>query len=92
MLVNSERVRNWAVSFRQRIQRDKNEPDDAIREGYQIALSREPTNQELLRMRSFINKQSADYQAGRNKDEARSLAMDDFCQLLMCMNEFIYVE
>jgi len=43
-------------------------------------------------MRSFINEQSADYQSGRSQDEARSLAMDDFCQSLMCMNEFFYIE
>jgi hypothetical protein len=93
LLVNNGRVRNWAVALRQRIQRaGKKDLDDAIREGYLIALSREPTDEQLARMRSFINEQSADYQSGRSQDEARSLAMDDFCQSLMCMNEFFYIE
>ena len=93
MLLNNDRIRNWAVDFRQRIERDGNlELDNALRLGYQIALSRGPTNEELAAMRSFVNDQSADYQAGHGKDEARSLAMDDFCQLLICMNEFFYVE
>ena len=43
-------------------------------------------------MRAFINAQSADYQLKHNKDESESLAIADFCQLLMCMNEFLYVE
>ena len=52
----------------------------------------EPTDEQLARVRSFINEQSDDYQSRHNKDEARSLAMDDFCHALMCMNEFIYIE
>jgi hypothetical protein len=93
LLVNNRRVRNWAVALRQRIERaGKKDLDDAIREGYVIALSREPTDEQLARMRSFINEQSADYQSRHSKDEARSLAMDDFCHSLMCMNEFIYIE
>jgi hypothetical protein len=93
MLMNNGRVRAWAVSFHQRIQRDgKKKPDDVIREGYRIALSREPTNEELASMRSFIMEQIADYQSKHNKNESQLLAMADFCQLLMCMNEFLYVE
>ena len=93
LLLNNGRVRNWAVALRQRIERaGKKDLDDAIREGYLIALSREPTDEQLARMRSFIKGQSADYQSRHSKDEARSLAMDDFCHSLMCMNEFIYIE
>jgi hypothetical protein len=93
LLLNNGRVRNWAVALRQRIDRaGKKDLDDAIREGYLIALSREPTDEQLARMRSFINEQRADYQSLHGKDEARSLAMDDFCHSLMCMNEFIYIE
>jgi hypothetical protein len=93
LLLNNGRVRNWAVALRQRIERaGKKDLDDAIREGYLIALSREPTDEQQARMRSFINGQSADYQSLHSKDEARSLAMDDFCHSLMCMNEFIYIE
>ncbi|MFT5522604.1 MAG: hypothetical protein ACI9HK_000548 [Pirellulaceae bacterium] len=93
LLMNSGRVRNWSISLRQRIERvGKKDLDEAIREGYLIALSRQPTDEQLARMRTFINEQSADYQSGHSKDEARSLAMDDFCHSLMCMNEFFYIE
>ncbi len=93
LLLNNERVRNWAVALRQRIERAGNKDlDEAIREGYLIALSREPTDEQLARVRSFINEQSTDYQSRHSQDEARSLAMDDFCHSLMCMNEFVYIE
>jgi len=93
LLLNNVRVRNWAVALRQRIERaGKKDLDAAVREGYLIALSREPTDEQLARMRSFINKQIADYESGHSKNEARSLALDDFCHSLMCMNEFIYIE
>ncbi len=93
LLLNNGRVRNWAVALRQRIETaGKKDLDGAIREGYLIALSREPTDEQLARVRSFINEQTADYQSRHSKDEARSLAMDDFCHSLICMNEFIYIE
>ena len=93
LLVNNGRVRNWAVSLRQRIEgAGKTDLDDAIREGYLIALSREPADEELARMRSFLDEQIADYQSKHNQDDSRSLAMDDLCHSLMCMNEFFYIE
>jgi len=93
LLVNNGRVRTWAVSLRQRIEgAGKKDLNDAIREGYLIALSREPADGELARMRSFVNEQIADYQSKHNQEDSRSLAMDDLCHSLMCMNEFFYIE
>jgi hypothetical protein len=93
LLLNNPRIRNWAVALRKRIEgTGKKDLDSAIREAYLIALSREPTDEQRARMRSFINEQSADYQSQHSEEEARSLAMDDFCHSLLCMNEFIYIE
>ena len=40
---------------------------------------------------AFVREQQASYQADGKKD-ARHLALTDFCQVLMDLNEFIYVE
>ena len=40
---------------------------------------------------AFVREQQASYQ-GDGKKDARHLALTDFCQVLMDLNEFIYVE
>ncbi|MBM3995229.1 MAG: DUF1553 domain-containing protein [Planctomycetes bacterium] len=55
----------------------------SIEQAYLIALSRRPTDAERQRMETFI----ANYGA-----QARDQALVDFCQVLLCLNEFIYVD
>jgi hypothetical protein len=89
LLMNNPHVRSYAHAFAKRIAPDDKTPfPDVIRKGYQIALSREPTPQELMQISAFLQKQMTTY-AGPN---ARELAVADFCQVLMCLNEFIYVD
>ena len=40
-------------------------------------------------MRSFIERQAESY---GNTPAARDQALTDFCQVLLCLNEFIYVD
>ena len=62
-----------------------------IRAGYQIALSRSPERDELADTITFINQQMDSYRSS-GKSNARELALADFCQILMSLNEFVYVE
>ena len=55
----------------------------AVKRAYEMALSREPTKQELADALPFIAEKTGD---------ARETAMADFCQVLFCLNEFLYVE
>jgi hypothetical protein len=54
-------------------------------------LTREPTRQELADVTAFVKSQLASHLA-EGRTEAREHALADFCQVLMCLNEFIYVD
>jgi mono/diheme cytochrome c family protein len=88
LLMNNPQVRSWAVSFGKRVGEAKM-PEDAIHRAYRLALSRDATPEELAEGMAFVKGQQAAY-AG--KAEARELALADFCQVVMCLNEFLYVE
>ena len=68
---------------------DKTTFEQAIAQSYRIALSRAATRDEITDGLGFLKEQMASY-AG--KSDARQLALADFCQVLMCLNEFVYVE
>ena len=88
-LLNNPQVRLAARSFAKRIAPDaKTTLEAAVRNGYLIALARQPSRDELADDLAFIQKQMATYP----EDQRREAALADFCQVLLCLNEFIYVE
>jgi hypothetical protein len=91
-LMNNPQVRQYAKALAERIRpNDKVELAAAIRSAYLTTISREPTAEEAADSLDFIRKQSDSYkQSGKSEAENRALA--DFCQALMCLNEFVYVE
>jgi hypothetical protein len=92
MLMNNPQVRDYAKAFAKRVAPDGSTPvEAAVQSAYRIALGREGTSQEVRDAAQFIAEQSASYQSGGRAD-ARELALADFCQSLMCLNEFVYVE
>jgi mono/diheme cytochrome c family protein len=92
LLMNSPMVRGCAESFARRISpRDDTPLADAVRSGYLIALGRRPGEAELADSVQFLQEQVDSYRADK-KDNARQLALADFCQVLLGLNEFIYVD
>jgi hypothetical protein len=88
LLMNNPQVRGYAKSFAKRAAIDEKTPlDAAIRNAYRIALAREPSAAELSDALTFVQEQVKSYAV-----DARQLALADFCQVLMCLNEFVYVE
>jgi hypothetical protein len=85
--MNSPLVRGAAQKLAARV-RAKTDVE-SIDQAYLIALSRRPTDGERSRMRSFIEQQTESY--GKSP-QAREQAVVDFCQVLLCLNEFIYVD
>jgi hypothetical protein len=83
-LMNNPQVREWAKGFANRLKGKT--PEDAVKAGYEIALGREPTLEELTDSLHFLEDQKRAYGG------ASDLALEDFCQSLMCLNEFVYVE
>jgi hypothetical protein len=92
LLMNSVIVRGFADQFAQRVSPSPETPlADAVRSGYTLALGRAPTDDELAASVEFLNQQMDAYKAD-GKTDGRRPALIDFCQVLMGLNEFVYVD
>jgi hypothetical protein len=58
----------------------------AVEKAYRVALGRRPTDSERQRMTDFILRG-----AGKSA-KGLETATADFCQVLLCLNEFLYVD
>ena len=88
-LLNNPQVRQAARSFARRLGQDPTTPlDDSVRQAYRIALARSPSKEELADGVAFIRQQMPTYP----ENVRRESALADFCQVLLCLNEFIYVD
>jgi hypothetical protein len=92
LLMNNAHVRDSAKAFARRILPGPAAPlEAAVTAGYRGALARPPQPEELADALAFLGTQAASYQKAGRAD-ARELALADFCQVLMCLNEFIYID
>lgn len=92
LLLNNANTRQYAKAFAKRIApQPTTDLNTAVRAGYVVAVARQPTEEELADGLAFVTAQTASYTAG-GKPDARDLALADFCQVLLCLNEFVYVE
>ncbi len=83
-LMNNPQVRGSAHGFAKRVLGDGKIGDaDLIKLAYRMALCREATADELADALPFIKGKTGD---------ARETAVADFCQVLFCLNEFLYQE
>jgi hypothetical protein len=88
-LLNSPQVRMYARGLAKRAAPDDKMPaEDALTQAYRITVARAPTAAELRDGLEFLRQQMASYPPERG----REAALTDFCQVLMCLNEFIYVD
>jgi hypothetical protein len=92
MLINSAIVRSFADNFARRIEpKETWKWDDDVKRGYMTALGRQPNDEELKDSIEFLQQQVESYKKD-GKGDAQHLALADFCQVLMGLNEFIYVD
>ena len=92
LLMNGPQVREWAESFAKKILAEKNDARDfspLVTSAYQRALARQPARSELRDAEKFLKTQMQSY-SSEKKDNARWLALTDFCQVLFGLNEFVY--
>jgi hypothetical protein len=83
-LMNNPQVRGAAHGFARKVLGDGKISDaDAVKLAYTMALCREPTAEELADAVPFIRGKTG---------AARETALADFCQVLFCLNEFLYAE
>ena len=92
MMMNNPQVRSWAKGFARRVTPNPGAGTvEAVKAAYSMALCRMPTAAELSDAVEFIQKQMETYRSA-GKPDPRDLALTDFCQAIMCLNEFMFVE
>src|SRR5678815_5944883 len=89
LLMNNKLIRAAALDWAKKL--ESLPLDAAVTRAYLAALARSPTSDELATAVDFLSKQTTSYQNAA-KPEAAHLALADFCQAVVSMNEFVYVE
>ncbi len=89
-MMNSAFIRGLAEKFAKRVEPSPDAtPEQIVENAYALALSRSPTAEEKRRMVGFLESQTASY-GGNAQGKARAVA--DYCQLMFCLNEFIFID
>ncbi len=93
LLMNNPQVRDASRQFAMRLQSvAQSQPlEAAVKLGYLTTLSREPSPDELSNTSEFLRQQAASYST-TDPNAGLHRALIDFCQVLFCLNEFIYTE
>ena len=86
-LLNSKFVREMSAKLATRIKADSNEA--LVTQLYWETYSRPPLPQELSYLAEFLSRQTNLYEGDA---KAADKAKIDLCQLLICSNEFVYVD
>jgi hypothetical protein len=86
--MNNANVRGYAHALARRLATGPN--SDQIRRGFLMVVGRLPGTAELDQAAAFVETQAASY-SGR-EEKRHELALADFCQVLLCLNEFVYVD
>ena len=91
MFLNGSLVRQCAEDLASQLVRNSaGGLDPIIRAAYRSVLSREPTAEEMQAHVAEIQRDQADYEAAGHAN-APTLALQNFCQLLVSLNEFMYL-
>ncbi len=93
-LLNNPLVRDQALDFADRLLADARVPDEErLRRAHVRALGRPATPAELAEAADFLRRyQEQAGKEGRPAAEARRAAWQSYCQLLFCLNEFLYLD
>jgi mono/diheme cytochrome c family protein len=92
LMMNSPQARHWALAFARRVESETSSSDPAqlVARAYLLALGRPPRDSEAGDAAEFIRRGAAGYEPGGNVPP-RTLALADFCQAVLALNEFVYV-
>ena len=95
-LLNSPFVREQAQAFAQRLLADQTQniaDDQRLATAYFLAFGRPPTSEEQTDARAFLAAYQTDpVNQPRSEADRRLSAWQSYCQLLLCSNEFLYVD
>lgn len=92
LFLNSPMVRSAARGFARQLQPvAERSLEEAVRTGYSRAVGRRPTASELSDSLAFLTRRVATG-SDRERPVVSEAALAEFCQVLLGLNEFIYVE
>jgi hypothetical protein len=92
LFMNSPWIREASARFADRVRpRDGQTLDDAIILAYRLALSRVPTANEHGRAAEFLEGMRLNSGKADSAD-AGYTGLEELCQILLCLNEFIYID
>ena len=90
LLMNSPIVRDWAAAFAERV-KPEGSAEARVQSAYEIALGRPPDPVELRDAIAFLESQARFHEAN-GREGGLGAALVDFCQALLALNEFVFVE
>jgi hypothetical protein len=91
-MMNSKFIIENSKLFAQRLTKPGLTPTDQIRSAYMTVFSRPPSNNELTRAITFIEKTSKKFVDRKaDSDEGKHLALAAFCQALFASSEFRFL-
>ena len=92
LMMNSPIVRSYAEGLASKATGQAGSTLDAqVRGVYRECFSREPSVEEVAIAREFIGQQQVDYTASGNANSTE-LALVDWCQAMLSLNEFVFVD
>jgi hypothetical protein len=92
LMMNSPIVRAYAEGLAKRVHATSGDtPADNVRRAYAIAIGRGPSAEEEADAIAFLAEQAQSYGAAE-KANASEFALTDFCQTLMSLNEFVFID
>ena len=91
-MLNSQQAQDAAKSLaKQLLPSDGATIEHAVTRGFLCTLARPADAEELAESVTFIKRATALYQSA-GKSDATELSLADFCQVLLGLNEFIYID
>lgn len=91
LMLNSPIVREYAEGVAGKAKGAGSDLEAQVRAAYRECLSRAPTALESTIAIDFIGQQQADYVAS-GKPNGQELALTDWCQSILSLNEFVFLE
>jgi hypothetical protein len=90
-LLNDPFVRGQSRAFAERLS-ELGSMETRVRSAFELSFGRDPRMEEMVGSLRFIDQQEKDYRANESSGDAETAAVTDFCQGLMALNEFSYID
>ena len=92
LMMNSPIVRSYAIELANKTRRLSDDSLEVrIQRAYEMCFSRKPTDSEMKSATDFVTEQAKSYLA-TGRDDNLELAIQDGCQVLLSLNEFVFLD